>query len=188
MFDSNTKRIGFCCKYMHHDQSLPKKQLEELQRPLNFKSTTIAWLNRQTRDVAEQRLWDIMEHNLAATKNLVEYVASLPENLRMVRIGSDLLPAYTESNWSYYWRLPDVCDRISRGLLLVGDIARANNVRLSFHPGQFCVLASDSEEIVNNSIKEFEYHADMARWMGYGRSFQDFKIICLILNFFIWNS
>jgi UV DNA damage repair endonuclease len=49
-------------------------------------------------------------------------------------------------------------------------------VRLSFHPGQFCVLASESEEIVNRSIEEFEYHADMARWMGYGQTFQDFKI------------
>jgi UV DNA damage endonuclease len=58
----------------------------------------------------------------------------------------------------------------------VGDIARARNVRLSFHPGQFTVLASDSPDIVNRSIEEFEYHADMARWMGYGQSFQDFKI------------
>jgi UV DNA damage repair endonuclease len=49
-------------------------------------------------------------------------------------------------------------------------------VRLSFHPGQFCVLASESNDIVNRSIEEFEYHADMARWMGYGREFQDFKI------------
>jgi UV DNA damage repair endonuclease len=58
----------------------------------------------------------------------------------------------------------------------VGDIARDSNVRLSFHPGQFTVLASDNPGIVNRSIKEFEYHATMARWMGYGQRFQDFKI------------
>jgi UV DNA damage repair endonuclease len=44
------------------------------------------------------------------------------------------------------------------------------------HPGQFTVLASESDDIVNRSIEEFEYHADMVRWMGYGKSFQDFKI------------
>jgi UV DNA damage repair endonuclease len=38
------------------------------------------------------------------------------------------------------------------------------------------VLASENDNIVNRSIEEFEYHADMARWMGYGTSFQDFKI------------
>jgi UV DNA damage repair endonuclease len=38
------------------------------------------------------------------------------------------------------------------------------------------VLASDNPDIVNRSIEEFEYHVDMARWMGYGKSFQDLKI------------
>ena len=49
-------------------------------------------------------------------------------------------------------------------------------MRLRFHLGKFCVLASVNENIVERSIEEFEYHADMARWMGYGKSFQDFKI------------
>ena len=44
------------------------------------------------------------------------------------------------------------------------------------HPGQFTVLASDNPNIVNRSIEEFEYHVDVARWMGYGRQYQDFKI------------
>ena len=48
------KRIGFACKYMHGDQTLSKKLLEEIQRPYNEKCTTITWLNRQTREVAEQ--------------------------------------------------------------------------------------------------------------------------------------
>jgi UV DNA damage repair endonuclease len=58
----------------------------------------------------------------------------------------------------------------------IGETARANDVRLSFHPDQFVVLASDREEVVNKSIEEFEYHCDMARWMGYGQKFQDMKI------------
>jgi UV DNA damage repair endonuclease len=55
-------------------------------------------------------------------------------------------------------------------------VARSRDVRLSFHPGQFTVLASDNPDIVDRSIEEFEYHVDMARWMGYGETFQDFKI------------
>jgi UV DNA damage repair endonuclease len=55
-------------------------------------------------------------------------------------------------------------------------VAREKRVRLSFHPGQFTVLASDNPDIVNRSIEEFEYHVDMARWMGFGQTFQDFKI------------
>ena len=169
------KRIGFACKYMHPNQSQKKKLLEEIQRPLNTRCTTVAWLNRQTREDAEQRLWELMEHNIQSYYNLVEYVGGLPDGLRMVRLGSDCLPVYTERNWSYFWKRIDVRDYCERAFARVGNLARDLDVRLSFHPGQFTVLASESEDIVNRSIEEFEYHVDMARWMGYGQSFQDFK-------------
>jgi UV DNA damage endonuclease len=170
-----TQRIGFACKYMYPDQTQKKKVLEEIQRPLNTRSTTVQWLNRQTRDVAEERLWDIMVHNIASYKRLIEYVGSLPAELRMVRLGSDVLPVYTQRDWSYFWRKPDVVEYAERTFAEVGATARALDVRLSMHPGQFTVLASDSEEIVERSIEEFEYHTDVIRYMGYGKTFQDFK-------------
>lgn len=170
-----TKRIGFACKYMHHDQSLPAKLLEEKQRHLSERSTTITWLNNQKRDVAEQRLWEIMEHNYQAAYNLVKYVGGLPDGLRMVRLGSNQLPAYTESDWCYFWQKPDVRLEAERGYSKVGALARELDVRLSMHPGQFTVLASDNPDIVNRSIAEFEYHCDLIRWMGYGSVWQDFK-------------
>ena len=170
------KRIGFACKYMHPDQSQPKRILEELQRPLNTKATTVAWLNRQSRDDAEQRLWDIMLHNTESARRLVEYVSALPEDLRMVRLGSDILPVYTEPSWSYFWNRVDVIDAMVPRFAAIGELARRTGVRLSFHPGQFCVLASDNPDIVDRSIEEFEYHVNMAKWMGFGNAFQDFKI------------
>ena len=170
-----TKRIGFACKYLHHKQNQPKKLLEELQRPLTERSTTVAWLNRQSKDVAEERMWDIMVHNAAAAKRLVEYVGSLPPELRMVRLGSNQLPCATQRDWMYFWSRPDVVAYCEKHYRAVGDTARALDVRLSMHPGQFCVLASDNDEIVERSIEEFEYHASLIRWMGYGQRFQDFK-------------
>jgi len=169
------KRIGFACKYMHHDQTLSTKLLEEKQRPLTERSTTITWLNNQKRDVAEERLWEIMEHNYQAAYNLVKYVGGLPSELRMVRLGSNQLPAYTESDWSYFWRKDDVRRAAERGYSRVGDLARSLDVRMSMHPGQFTVLASDNDDIVTRSIEEFEYHCDLIRWMGFGQQWQDFK-------------
>ena len=169
------KRIGFACKFMHDDQTIKKKLLEEIQRPLNTRSTTVAWLNRQTRDVAEERLWDIMVHNIKSYYNLIEYVGGLEHELRMVRLGSDVLPVYTEPTWCYYWKLPDVIKYCEQHFARVGERARELDVRLSMHPGQFTVLASDNPDIVKRSIEEFEYHTDVIRWMGYGKKFQDFK-------------
>jgi UV DNA damage endonuclease len=35
------------------------------------------------------------------------------------------------------------------------------------------VLASETQDIVERSILEFEYHVAMARWMGYGKTWHD---------------
>jgi UV DNA damage repair endonuclease len=168
-------RVGFCCKYLHPDQTLKKKVLMEIQQQRTEKCTTVAWLKRQTREVAEQRLYDIMTHNMQSAANLVEYVGRLEPGLRMVRLGSNQLPMYTQPDFRYFWQQPEIKLELERGFAQVGKLARQWDVRLSFHPGQFCVLASASEDIVNRSIEEFEYHVDMVRWMGFGRKFQDFK-------------
>jgi len=174
-----TKRIGclgFACKWIDNADQVNGIGPKDDAKKYNTGSTTVAWLNRQSKDVAEQKLWDLMVGNIESTRLLVERVGQLDENLRMVRLSSDLLPVYTQSDWAYFWRRNDVRDYCERNFLSVGDIARSRNVRLSFHPGQFTVLASDNPDIVNRSIEEFEYHADMARWMGFGQQFQDFKI------------
>jgi UV DNA damage repair endonuclease len=170
------KKIGFACKWIDSPDQVDGIKPKDDCKKYNTGTTTVAWLNRQSRQIAEEKLWELMNYNLEATRMLVEKVGLLEPNLRMVRLSSDILPVYTESNWCYFWQQSDVRASCERGFKRIGDTARANNVRLSFHPGQFTVLASENPGIVNRSIEEFEYHADMARWMGYGKSFQDFKI------------
>ena len=170
-----TGRIGFACKWIDTPEECAGRKPTSDSRDLNGRSTTMRWL-REHADQAEQRQWDIMNHNAAAALRMVERVGSLPEHLRMVRLGSEMLQGYTEKDWIGWWQQRDVQDHLEKIFAPIGEAARRLGVRLSFHPGQFCVLASESMEIVDRSIDEFEYHADMARWMGYGRSFQDFKI------------
>ena len=160
---------------MHPDQKQKPKILKEIQSKYTERSTTITWLNRQTRDVAEQRLYEIAFDNVANLERLIRYVGNLPEQLRMVRIGSNLLPAYTHGDWAYFYRDPSLQARLERAYSSVGEIARELDVRLSMHPGQFTVLASDNPDVVERSLEEFEYHADIIRWMGYGQKWQDFK-------------
>ena len=136
----------------------------------------MAWLNRQTKDVAVEKLWYLVKNNIRSAHLLVERVGALDEYLRIVRLGSDMLPVYTQADWRWFWQEPDVRAYAEKHFAEVGRIARERNVKLSMHPGQFTVLASVNEGIVGRSIEEMEYHADLARWMGYGRQFQDFKI------------
>lgn len=167
-----TKKIGFACKF---SELHPTKGVISIP-DYNCKSTTIAWLNRQSIRISEEKLIDIAKHNITSIKKVVDRLSTLTPELRMFRISSDVLPAYTHPKFQPFWQSTNTQDSLARWFAPLGETARQNNVRLSFHPDQFVVLASDREEVVNKSIEEFEYHCDMARWMGYGKQFQDMKI------------
>lgn len=169
------KRIGYACKWLDHASEVAGIKANSTSRDLNGRSTTMRWLREHPLE-AEQRQWDIMNHNTRAAVRMIERVATLPAERRMMRMGSEMLQGYTEKDWQAWWQQREIQDHLKKIFAPIGETARRLDVRLSFHPGQFCVLASESDEIVNRSIAEFEYHADMARWMGYGQTFQDFKI------------
>ena len=169
-------RIGFACKWIDLPDQVNGISAKDDAKKYNTGTTTVSWLNRQSRDVAEQRLWDLMVQNIESTRLLVERVSELDPHLRMVRLSSDILPCYTHPDYSGYWMDAGVVSYAAKAFARIGAHARLHGVRLSFHPGQFTVLASSNPGIVDRSIEEFEYHANMARWMGYGRTFQDFKI------------
>jgi UV DNA damage repair endonuclease len=169
------KRIGFCCKWLNDPSECGGMKVNAVDRDLNGRSTTMRWLREHPAE-AEQRQWDIMNHNAAAAVRLIERVATLPAERRMVRLGSEMLQGYTEKDWQAWWQRTEIQNHLEKIFAPIGETARRLDVRLSFHPGQFCVLASENPGIVERSIEEFEYHASMAEWMGYGKSFQDFKI------------
>ena len=146
------KKIGFACKWIDHPGQVNGIKSTDDAKQFNTGSTTVAWLKRQSKDVACEKLWGLMKQNIESTRKLVERVGTLDESLRMVRISSDILPVYTQHDWSWFWRQADVVKYAEEHFRQVGDVARSRNVRLSFHPGQFTVLASDNQDIVNLSL------------------------------------
>jgi UV DNA damage repair endonuclease len=176
MTTTATPRIGFACKWIDEPRQVDGIKPKDAAKKYNTGTTTVRWLNNQSREVAEQKLWDLMKQNIEATRLLVERVSELDPHLRMVRLSSDILPCYTHDDFRNFWLEPSVVSYAESAFARVGAHARANGVRLSFHPGQFTVLASSNPGIVERSIEEFEYHVNMAKWMGYGRTFQDCKI------------
>ena len=168
-------RLGFACMYRHPHRSLSIKELEAIEKAINPRTTTLRWLNSASVEAAAAKLLELVEHNLGAQLRLLAYVAELPPTLRMVRLSSDLLPLYSHPQVAEFYRNPTVHADLQTRLGAIGAFARSADIRLSFHPGQYCVLGSDRPDVVENSLAEFEYHADMIRMMGYGRQFQDFK-------------
>ncbi len=168
-------RIGFACQYRHPIRSLSLAELKVIEGAFNPRTTTLRWMAGVAPQVARDKLLDVVTHNLDAQLRLLGYVAQLPPPLRMVRLSSDLLPFYSHADVRDVYQDPAIVRWLGERFEAIGALARASGIRLSFHPGQYCVLGSDKPAVVENSLAEFEYHADMIRMMGYGVRFQDFK-------------
>ncbi|MFJ4345655.1 UV DNA damage repair endonuclease UvsE [Pseudomonas sp. NPDC089401] len=168
-------RLGFACMYRHPDRNLSAKALETTERPFNPRTTTLRWLSSATKEAARAKLLELVQHNLDAQLRLLAYVSELPPMLRMLRLSSDLLPLYSHPEVAPLYLDTEFQALMAERFAAIGALAREQDIRLSFHPGQYCVLGSDRSDVVENSLAEFEYHADMIRLMGFGQRFQDFK-------------
>lgn len=171
----NHPRIGFACQYRHAVRDLTAGELKLIEGPFNPRTTTLRWMDGVTPETARNKLIEVVTHNLDAQLRLLAYVAELPPTLRMLRLSSDLLPFYSHPKVRAFYQEPDIQRQLIERFAAIGELGRSADIRLSFHPGQYCVLGSDKPAVVENSIAEFEYHADMIRMMGFGVRFQDFK-------------
>lgn len=57
-------------------------------------------------------------------------------------------------------------DSVKSYLARAGEFIREQGMRISTHPGQFCVLSSDSDAVVENSFKELAHHGWLFDMMG----------------------
>jgi hypothetical protein len=85
-----TKKIGFCCKWLEDPSETAGMKINANNRELNGRSTTMRWLREHAAE-ADQRQWDIMNHNATAALKIVENVATLTPERSMVRLGSEMM-------------------------------------------------------------------------------------------------
>ena len=81
--------------------------------------------------------------------------------IRVFRLSSELFQHKTNP------KVPDYTyDFALDHLKKIGDYALEKGHRLTFHPGQYNVLASISEKAYLQTLKDLEYHADVLDLMG----------------------
>ncbi len=93
--------------------------------------------------------------NVKALKRVIEW--NNENGISVYRMTSCLFP------WVSEYEIEDLphFEEISKIMKEAGRIAMEAGQRLSFHPGQFCVLASPTEKVVSNAAKELNKHAQM---------------------------
>jgi len=102
---------------------------------------------------------DLIRENI---RDLEEHVQWNYENgIRFMRISSDMMPHYTnlsapEYNFNF----------VRKDLERIGRLARLYKQRLTFHPGQYNVLSTPSEDVFQSTHRDLKMHADILDAMG----------------------
>jgi len=113
------------------------------------------------------RLRNLISHNLNSLENIISYNGK--NNIGLFRISSGLIPfASHPINQIPWWEI------YKNEFLQIGQKIKANNIRVSMHPGQYTVLNSPFDEVVARALADLEYHSLVLDSLGVGA---DHKII-----------
>jgi len=111
------------------------------------------------RNATPEKLTEVTAHNLEALEKMIDY--NLANDIRLYRISSDLIPFGSSPVNALDW--PEIhkeaFDRI-------GAKIRKSGMRVSLHPGQYTVLNSPTEDVVERAILDLEYHTKMLACIG----------------------
>lgn len=103
---------------------------------------------------SEPRLIDTVSNNLGCLSDMLTF--NVNHNILFFRITSDLVPFASHPvckiDWLKYFK-----DQFAS----IGAFIRSNDIRISMHPGQYTVLNSPDAGILERTIKELRYHADV---------------------------
>ncbi|ABR46370.1 UV-endonuclease UvdE [Alkaliphilus metalliredigens QYMF] len=113
------------------------------------------------KNASESRLSEIVAYNLSALENIIDY--NIKNQIKLFRISSDLIPfGSSPMNTLHWW------DVYRSDFSKIGEKIKKSGMRVSMHPGQYTVLNSPREEVVERAIQDLNYHARVLDCLGVG--------------------
>lgn len=113
---------------------------------------------------ARAKLSRLCLDNADALRSALKFCAGA--GIGCFRILSQVLPLKTHPEHGYdVADLPDG-DEIVRRFKNCRSLAKKHGLRTCFHPDQFVVLNSRTPAVVESSLRELEYQAEVAEWVG----------------------
>jgi UV DNA damage endonuclease len=150
-------RIGYCCISNAINDNKKKSEYIQVNRGLTKKTFNEKGLNYVS---------ELIQLNLS---NLLEILKWNIENkIYVYRMSSSMFPMM---GFYEIEELPNF-KNISDKLVEIGKYIKTNNIRTSFHPDHFCVLASQNPVVVETTIDELNKHAKIMDLMNLEISYQ----------------
>ena len=109
-----------------------------------------------------EKLRGIYTENTARLRKAVEFCRA--NNIKLYRMTSNLYPFSDDELGA------ELLNEFAADLSEIGTNAIADNLRLVLHPDQYVVLSSDSDSVIENSVKILKMHAKTMDLLGQPRS------------------
>jgi UV DNA damage endonuclease len=87
-------------------------------------------------------------------------------DIRAFRVNSQILPVKTHPHAGYDVQALGEGEAIVAAFRRCGALAAELGIRTTFHPDQFVVLNSPRADVVEKSLGELVYQAEVAEWIG----------------------
>lgn len=107
----------------------------------------------------EEKLLDLISKNLKSINTFIDFNSK--NDIRLFRICSDVIPFGSSPVNMLDWRVI-----FKEELHRLGQKAIQMGIRLSMHPGQYTILNSPNENVVERAIEDLRYHCDFLDSMG----------------------
>ena len=143
-------RFGLCCIFH--------------KEPIKFRRTTAKYLKAFSRDQQLLYLAQIGLHNADSLYRALKYCRH--NGIKDFRVNSQILPLKTHPDVGYRFEdLPDQTE-IRRMYERSRQYCRKHDLRTTFHPDQFILLSSPDKRVIQRSVADLIYQAEVAQWLN----------------------
>ncbi len=133
------RRLGYACLSLSVEDSSPRGTI--------------------LRNATPERLRALIATNLVGLKRVLEF--NVESGVRMFRLSSDIVPFGSHPVNDIPW-----WDEFDDVFAEIGELIRNTGMRVSMHPGQYTVLSSPDQRIVDAARADLVFHARLLDALG----------------------
>ena len=134
-----------------------------------FRTMTFKSFSSKPKEESLEKLSEIIRNNFSVTEKIIKHCAA--NNIKGYRFSSDLTPVLNHPD--LLLKLEDLPNFkfIQYELDKIKKAIKETNIRVSAHPSEYISLTSENENVLLNSIRDLESHAELFDRLEISRSY-----------------
>jgi len=152
--------LGLCCHFLK-EETKPRTGEKFLYNAMEERTLQLG--RYRSGKYSDQYIKETYINNVKNLSDMLPVIRAT--GIKHFRISSAMFPLADQVDETL-WNNKDVISHLKAA----GDYVKSEGMRVTTHPGQFCVLSSDSDRVVENAFKELSIHGWLFDQMGLDES------------------